>query len=276
MAIRAAFPDLQSMPPPIDVSHLARQRNVVSIKELPLAVDGTISRTFEGEYFIELNQSHARTRMRFTCAHEIGHTFFMELDGQGTSDRMRVVDDDLESLNSNPYEESLCNMAAAEILMPHRPFARLASETGLSAQSIVTLARIFGSSLWATARRFVEVSRFSSIVALWEYQVSFEAFTTTWVAKSPQVEAKGRTFTVDKRVPAFKGFQEANGFRGRRWIPLGGPMDDYFVDAIVLKPSGPRRILTLITLEKDAEKLVTSRQQPLVETEQFEFPFGGT
>src|SRR6185295_12983904 len=80
-ALRATFPDLQRLSPPIDLRYLAELRNVGSIKTLEMPVDGTISFS-EGRYLIELNRAHSKARRRFTCGHEIGHTFFLEKIGR--------------------------------------------------------------------------------------------------------------------------------------------------------------------------------------------------
>ena len=53
---------------------------------------------------------HSTYRTRFSCAHEMAHTFFYEIEDGGVP--FRAVP------GGSKYEEKLCDIAAAELLMP--------------------------------------------------------------------------------------------------------------------------------------------------------------
>jgi Zn-dependent peptidase ImmA (M78 family) len=255
-ALRSAFPALQQVSPPVNLMKLAGLRNVSSIKTVDLNVDGMISQ-IEGRYIIELNKSHSHERRRFTCAHELGHTFFLEMEPSYSGARMRVVDKSLE-LRSN-FEEHLCNLMAAEMLMPEQPFRKVLRGVGTSASNILATAELFRASVQATARRWVECSRFRLVVAFWEFRPEADQFFTKWVAKSPRVKLNTRASLLTKRDPAFDTFWSmSDAYRGRKWVSLGGVLDDYFVDAVVLRASDPKQILTLFVLENTAESILST------------------
>ena len=67
----------------------------------------------KGKAIIEYNPNQPRSRIRFSVAHEIGHTLFPDYQ-QTTRNRMKL----LESRPDEWQLELLCNLAAAEMLMP--------------------------------------------------------------------------------------------------------------------------------------------------------------
>ena len=86
-------------------------------------------------------------RVNFTIAHEIGHTFFPTTS---TGARFR----DMHELNSREAREleNLCDLAAAELLMPLDDFLRAAAREW-SLSNVPRLAMLFGGSFEATAFR---------------------------------------------------------------------------------------------------------------------------
>lgn len=256
-AIYHTLPELRHVEPPVDIMRLAAKRNVLGIRNVTMALDGTISLLNKNEYVIELNRAHPISRRRFTCGHEIGHTFFLELDDEITvRANLRIEDENVELMGSTKQEERLCNVAAAEILMPHGPFSSMVRSAGILSRSIISLSQAFKTSLLATSRRLVEVSPIKILIALWEYYPEPGLYKTVWVVQDNS-NCANQTFIVDKSIPIFKTFESLPRFRGRKWISLGGPIDDYFVDGILLSNSFPKRILTVFVLEKFADKLFT-------------------
>jgi Zn-dependent peptidase ImmA (M78 family) len=255
MAIRAAiseaFPELASKIPPVNVRALAARRGVISISESALNCDGVISVTPSGAYSIEVNRDHPEVRQRFTIAHEIGHTFFFELDGHGDK-RYRVRDSGLDRPTRSSTEEQLCNFAAAELLMPYDQFAKLIRETGPTANRLRKLARTFNVSLQAAARRAAQTLSLNITVALWEYQASTSTYETSWLLRGASGKSPGkRELRIKRADPGFHILHSRDQFRGRMWVSLGGQLDDYFVDAAVLPQRGTRSVLTVFVLEKN-------------------------
>ena len=259
-AVRSTFPELRLMTPPIDVAALASKRNIQEIREVRMEMDGKILRIPGGGYRVEVNAAHSAARKRFTCAHEIGHTFFFDLGDKSTEKTRALVEDaNLRNLTVDNQEEALCNLAAAEILMPHAEFTKTASAIGPSAETILALSKSYYTSLWSTARRLVQLSRLKLIVALWEFRPQRRSYFAKWVASARPGPAP--ELSVDDGMPIFKSFQSRSPFRGRKWVSLGGPIDHYYVDGLPLRSSGVERVLTVFILEPTAERILTWQMQ---------------
>jgi len=100
----------------------------------------------DGSRRIVYDPSYPDTRINFTIAHEISHTFFPEAGGA----RFRGMCDQ-DSREANELER-LCDLGAAELLMPSEEFEQAANgRFGL--KIVATLATRFGSSVEATVYR---------------------------------------------------------------------------------------------------------------------------
>jgi hypothetical protein len=153
-------------------------------------------------------------------------------------------------------------MAAAEILLPQDSFFAAASRLRLSAHTVLSLGKLFDASLWSVSKRLVEFGQHNLVIAAWNYDTNLESYRTQWMV---QTNRRVTTeLTVTQSDPFFGALSQEEGFRGRKWISLGGPVDDYFVDAIVLRRSNPRRVLTLFVLEKDPERLLGNPSSSLL------------
>lgn len=262
-AIRVAFPDLQTIELPVDVRRLAYERGVVQIRSTAMQADGIISIKDGGRgYLIDVNKRHSENRKRFTIAHEIGHTFFFDLEGELTTrSRLQVADNNLTDIKVNGYEEYLCNLAAAEILMPSKVFSARVQSAGPTANTIITLSRLFKTSIWATSRRLVELCPFPKLlIALWEYQPAFDHYQTSWIVQSSKNRSP-QTLMVDERIPIFRTFQSVSSFRGRKLVSLGGDIDDYFVDGCTIRATNPKTILTVFILNHGAGNFFVSGKE---------------
>jgi len=94
------------------IQYLLRSRRIGSVDLVAdLPCDGLlepIGNTFTAGFRMLLKKDLSPTRLRFTLAHEISHTFFYEL----------VPEIKFVPHNADPLEERLCDFGAAEILMP--------------------------------------------------------------------------------------------------------------------------------------------------------------
>jgi hypothetical protein len=252
-AVRAAFPDLQELSLPIHLGRLGALRGVTDIVKKDLAYDGIISGTAQGSYVIQVNSQQPESRRRFTIAHELGHTFFFDLD---SGIRERVRDGNLDQVSRSDPEELLCNHAAAEILMPRQQFGELIRKTGPGSEVLVRLAKTFGVSVQASTRRLIQMLPLKLVVVQWEYKPTEEVYLSNWVAGLTFGKRVGREKLIVRRDdPAFRFFHEGNACRGSVWISLGGPLDDYFVDLVGWRSDGVRRILTMFVLERNPERI---------------------
>jgi Zn-dependent peptidase ImmA (M78 family) len=260
-ALYSSFPELARAKAPVDMSALAVKRGIVNIKLIEMQADGMIFLRKQGGYEVKLNSAHSINRRRFTLGHEIGHTFFFELDDERVAYRTStpsIVDKGLEGLQISDKEEMLCNMAAAEMLLPQDLFRSLASRFGLSALSLIELAKTLCGSLWSVSKRLVQFGGYNLAIAVWEYNSNFDSYRTQWLVKARG--ARTQSLEVTRTDPFFSTLQSNLPIQGRKWLSLGGPIVDYFVDTVVLRPANPRRVLTLFILEKRPELLL---RQPI-------------
>ena len=151
--------------PPFLAENLARLQGIKEIMKIDLGnVDALLLRTASG-YIMKLNANHIPERQNFSCAHEIAHTFLHELELQGStkSAEFRTVGEDM----SSRAKERLCNIAAAELLMPEPVFREYMLNFGISVDSIERLANVFRVSRETAAIRIGEVSLEPCIPIIW-------------------------------------------------------------------------------------------------------------
>ncbi len=107
---------------PVDVFGLAGELGLgPDAGYLPDNISGLIRRNPDGSMTIVYNWSHARTRQRFTVAHEIGHFIFhRDRLHAGVSDTLAFRADDVELPNPSigREQEWQANNFAANLLVP--------------------------------------------------------------------------------------------------------------------------------------------------------------
>ena len=128
---------------------------------LPPGIDGM----HRGRTILINSQIQNEERKRFTQFHEITH-YLIEKDGDLISELHDATwgqDDGYERLL-----EQLCNIGAAEFLMPRKIFAGLYKERGFDVKLIPYAARYFKSSTIATTIQLAQVAPNSCITAVCE------------------------------------------------------------------------------------------------------------
>lgn len=133
---------------PIELASLLNCRVVPSdeVDDARLIPDGR-------GYRIEFNPSQPHRRVRFSIAHELGHTLFPDCRNQ-VRNRMKrgaMRDDDWQL-------EMLCNIAAAEILMPGKEIP-ISKSARLSISDILQFQDEFDVSTEAILQRVVKLER---------------------------------------------------------------------------------------------------------------------
>jgi uncharacterized protein DUF955 len=98
--------------------------------------------TVDGSYHVLLDDAETLQRQRFSFAHETVHTFFREA-----------------APDSKPgaQEEALCEMGAAELVMPERRFIQFLGHVGVSFRGFVACSLEFDVSFDAVARRAMNI-----------------------------------------------------------------------------------------------------------------------
>lgn len=114
------------------------------------------------------NPRAPKQRVAFSIAHEIAHTFFPSSLGGA---RFRNV----HSSNSREANEleRLCDLGAAEILMPIEDFQQMAAGH-YNLESVETLAAFFGSSFEATVYRLATAHPGKAVAGLLQFRISGE------------------------------------------------------------------------------------------------------
>src|SRR5690606_23737670 len=108
--------------PPFDPFHLADLLRIEAIPKHDVGDARTVPVGRSG-FRIEFNPSRPRERLRYSVAHEIAHTLFPDC-----AERVRHRASRAEIVGDEWQLEALCNVAAAEFLMPIGSFRELREE----------------------------------------------------------------------------------------------------------------------------------------------------
>jgi Zn-dependent peptidase ImmA (M78 family) len=135
--------------PPFDPIKLAQ---ILGISILPneSIVDARIFSRPDETFVIEYNPLQKESRINFSIAHEIGHTFFPDCK-ELIRNRENEQDKDSWEL------EFLCNVAASEILIPYAEFNNEANSVPLTLESILNISNKYKASVESVFLRLCEV-----------------------------------------------------------------------------------------------------------------------
>lgn len=105
----------------------------------------------DGKNIITVNGNHMEERQRFTVLHEIAH-IVLELPSQHQS--RKITTSDLLSYRRRPKEEILCDVFAAECLLPYDLFKGDIDDLDVSLDAVKELAEKYKASVTSTGSRF--------------------------------------------------------------------------------------------------------------------------
>jgi len=169
--------------PPVDLRRVAEAQGVTHIEETDLGtLDGCLIPTADG-FVIKLNSTMPERRQRFSLAHEIAHTLLKSAPA-GSKHRGLVTSATVSRPRSRHREERLCDMLAAEILMPEDPFRRSISRAEVSIRAIEATAALFEVSVQAAAIRFGQMVDATVEIICWKPQRA--TLAPEWFSGSPQ------------------------------------------------------------------------------------------
>ena len=129
---------------------------------LPPKVDGIL----QGRTILINSRIQNKERKQFTRFHEITHHLINE------DEELIAMLHDMPWSRDNEYEiqlERLCNIGAAEFLMPREEFTKLYKAKGFNVELIPFAANYFESSAIATTIQLAQVAPNSCITAICEY-----------------------------------------------------------------------------------------------------------
>ena len=137
--------------PPFDPFELASFQKIEINARHDVRDARIVAATSRG-FRIEFNPSRPRSRLRYSIAHEIAHTLFPDC-----ADEVQHRLNYQESVGEGWQLESLCNVAAAEFLMPWGSFSVL-REGNLQIDRMLELQQKFAVSLEAVLIRTVHLT----------------------------------------------------------------------------------------------------------------------
>jgi Zn-dependent peptidase ImmA (M78 family) len=117
------------------------------------------------DHFIVIDPSVSKNRERFSGLHEVAHHLF-EVAEDGYL-RVRLIDIFFGQRKlAEDYEEYLCNMAAALLLMPTPLLQTTLDKLGYGPLTALELVRLTGASVQAAARRVAHTHNIPTFVYL--------------------------------------------------------------------------------------------------------------
>jgi hypothetical protein len=182
---------------PIDVYVLASMLGIHRSEESPIySPDAELTPDGSGGVVMRVNSDRPETRQRFSVGHEISHTFF-----PGYELKVQCRPDPLLRDRDAPgdYLETLCDIGAAELLLPIPWFTNEAAEVR-TAQALVSLATRYKASREAALRRFAET-----------HAASVATLFLSWKLKPTEISSLGseqkNLFGIDPREEAWAARQ---------------------------------------------------------------------
>ena len=144
--------------PPFDPFRLAELRDIEVVARAGIRDARTVPVGRGQRFRIEFNPTRPAARVRYSVAHEIAHTLFADCSEhvQYRAARSELSEDEWQL-------EALCNVAAAELLMPLGSFPKLREES-MTIDRLVEIRRTYAVSMEALLIRAVRVSE-ASVVA---------------------------------------------------------------------------------------------------------------
>jgi O-acetyl-ADP-ribose deacetylase (regulator of RNase III) len=168
--------------PPFDPFRLAEHLRIKIVPREDVVDARTVPAGSQGIH-IEYNPNRPKPRVRYSIAHEIAHTFFPDC-----SDRVRYRASGMEAKAEDWEIEMLCNIGAAELLMPTGNFPDL-RRTSLGIDEILNLRRQYEVSVECLALRYIKmteqpvavfvVSRGNPLTTD-RYQIDYAVGSRTW------------------------------------------------------------------------------------------------
>ena len=140
---------------PVDVPKLS-QAEGFEVRESGQLGEGEAGQTLvkAGRRIIVVNKNDHPYRRRFTIFHEIAH-YVLELPSVHGS---HLMSNELERFSSRPPEEILCDIFAAECLVPWQLIEPLTEQFEYTAATIAELSQRFEASKPCIASRFASAS----------------------------------------------------------------------------------------------------------------------
>jgi hypothetical protein len=237
--------------PPFRPASYAALRKVNEIVLRQMEIDGRLIPTFDG-FKIELRCDRPHARKNFTCAHEIAHTFFYE-----AAPSIKSGD------TYDPEEEFLCNVGAAELLMPEMTFRKIAEDFEVSATSVLEISRLFETSVTSTVVRLSDLGIWGAKFILWDCKDPTPV--ARWLAKpnQPLSYFPKIGFENDANSGLSRALETGNPTLTEAWLFFDNRFLRCGIDSIALPGSRALSCIAPLTQRRLSKKKFSKTVKPL-------------
>lgn len=150
--------------PPFDPFQLA---NLMGVDLFPneRIPDARLVPLGKKDFRIEYNPLQNANRINFSIFHEIGHTFFPDYTE-------KIRNRETQTSASNWELEMLCNIAAAELLLPYSSFSAIVNSNPVNFDTVKEISTQFNASLESILLKYTEVSDKPCAVVVAKYDTN--------------------------------------------------------------------------------------------------------
>ena len=220
--------------PPFDPNKIAPLRRITSI-QCSDSVSSSQLTPVTGGFIITVKRA-AGSRDVFSLAHEIGHTFFYDTEPSTPVRLQRDMGGDAE--------EKLCDIFAAELLMPEQTFRedalRIFRDKGTWCETLFHLRSLYNVSMRAVTERTVElgIPDGRPVVIRWSWRSKINDRKDVKLRVDWSVPLKdGRHYFVwpgkpaSENSPFMRASLEDEFIREKARLKLGALQGDFIVEA---------------------------------------------
>ena len=250
--------------PPINLQKIIDRFGMHSPKTIPLPQQQGTTVPYCGSPQILIHAGDIETRQKFSIAHELIELLFLELPGNIRFDNKK------DNIFGVTEKERICQIAAANLLMPKDSFRPRALRMGIAFQSGELLAEEYQVSLIAALYRLTDMYPKNGAVVLWQmknkpielkrkvpkYQLEMPGFAPTNIV-SPKLRVawsygnfRDIFIPLHKSIPedslVYKAWKSNQFTSGEEMIPFGRYNNRAIVECKPISIEGEKYILSLI------------------------------
>jgi len=243
--------------PPFLPERLAPLQGIKSIVREDLGKLSGLLLPLRDGYEVKINVTHSPEKQNFSCAHEIGHTFFLEKDGQVLREKLRKG---VGEKVATSWEEGLCDTVASELLMPSQIYTKYAASHNFRINSLITLSRTFNIAIVPAALRLCDVNPRWCFLVHWIKEnsddissIRLRASWLTWSRKKTTTKT-GRfikTKLLDKNYGILKAYNFDSSVYLHEWMGIGNFRGNCQIWSQGFGNGPDRFVLSMIFPERD-------------------------
>jgi len=231
--------------PPIFAEDYAQLVGIKRVVKMDLGDLSALLLPEKDGYAIKINSKHHPLRQNFSFAHEIAH-IVIDKAAHGSSPEST----EFRSVRGmdGKTKERLCERVAAELLMPESLFPGYLEQYGVSVNSIQRLARIFYTSIPATARRIAELSQEPCIALYWKLvkRPRWKQMKPCLIWLSDSQYEIPKFVSVSQSSSIFQAFQADSTMAKFEGFPLGNIERPFYIESKGFGQKPQRYIISLV------------------------------